>query len=92
MDFLTREVFDTLIVVVIIIGLALAAVRLYADLSRPLPPEPDWSADDDTQPHELPLDSPEADDKSDDDDAHETTNNNDKQSQDDFADEQPDEE
>ena len=41
MDFLrslTPEFFDTLIVVVILIGVALAAVRLYADFTRPLPP------------------------------------------------------
>jgi hypothetical protein len=52
---LTREFFDTLIVVVILIGLALAVVRLYADFTRPLPnapdDEPDWARDDDTQPH-----------------------------------------
>jgi len=42
--FLTRQVFDTLIIIVIMVGLALAAVRLYADLSRPLPPEEDWRA------------------------------------------------
>ena len=42
--FLTREVFDTLIIIVILLGLALAAVRLYADLSRPVPPEDDWRA------------------------------------------------
>ncbi len=35
---LTPEFFDTLVLVVIVIGLALAAVRLYRDLSRPLPP------------------------------------------------------
>ena len=34
---LTPEFFDTLIVVVIILGLALAAVRLYRDFTRPLP-------------------------------------------------------
>lgn len=39
MQSLTPEFFDTLIVAVIVIGLALAAVRLYADLTRPLPPE-----------------------------------------------------
>jgi cytochrome c oxidase assembly protein Cox11 len=33
------RVFDTLIIVVILIGLALAAVRLYRDFTRPLPPE-----------------------------------------------------
>jgi hypothetical protein len=38
---LTPQFFDTLIVVVILIGLALAAVRLYRDLSRPLPPDED---------------------------------------------------
>lgn len=46
MDFLTPEFFDLLIIVVIIIGLALAGVRLYADLTRPRPTRPD----DDTQP------------------------------------------
>lgn len=46
MQFMTRDVFDLLIVIVILLGLALAAVRLYDDLTRPLPPEPD----DDTQP------------------------------------------
>lgn len=47
---LTREFFDTLIFVVIIVGLLLAARRLRADLARPLPPdEPAW-AQDDTQP------------------------------------------
>jgi hypothetical protein len=37
--FLTREVFDALIIGVILIGVALAAVRLYRDFTRPLPPE-----------------------------------------------------
>lgn len=37
---LTPEFFDTLIVVVIIIGIAFAVVRLYRDFTRPLPPEP----------------------------------------------------
>jgi hypothetical protein len=35
---LTREFFDLLIIVVIVIGAALAAVRLYRDLTRRLPP------------------------------------------------------
>lgn len=50
---LTREFFDALIFVVIIVGLILAALRLRADLTRPLPPdeEPEW-AKDDTQPTE----------------------------------------
>jgi cytochrome c oxidase assembly protein Cox11 len=55
LDFLTREVFDTLIVIVILIGLALAAVRLYTDFTRPLPEhrrQPQWS-EDDTQPHPI---------------------------------------
>jgi hypothetical protein len=34
---LTPEFFDTLIIIVIIIGLAAAAVRLYSDFTRPLP-------------------------------------------------------
>jgi cytochrome c oxidase assembly protein Cox11 len=51
MDFMTREVFDTLIIVVIVIGMALAAVRLYRDFTRPLPPDGDWD-DDDTRPNQ----------------------------------------
>ncbi len=35
----TPQFFDTLVIVVIIIGLALAVVRLYADFSRTLPAE-----------------------------------------------------
>lgn len=49
MSWLTREFFDTLIIVVILIGLALAIVRLYADFTRPLKRKP--PPDDDTQPH-----------------------------------------
>jgi hypothetical protein len=49
MQFLTREFFDTLIIIVIIIGLAWAAVRLYSDLTRPLPPTND---EDDMQANE----------------------------------------
>jgi len=37
MQLFTREFFDALVIVVIIIGLAWAVVRLYADLTRPLP-------------------------------------------------------
>ncbi len=33
-DFMTREVWDALIVGVMLISLALAAVRIYADFSR----------------------------------------------------------
>ena len=52
MQFLTPQVFDVLVVVVIILGGALAAVRLYDDLTRPLPPsEPPVNPDEDTQPH-----------------------------------------
>jgi hypothetical protein len=37
---LTPDVFDALVIAVIIIGMALVAVRLYADFTRPLPPPP----------------------------------------------------
>jgi hypothetical protein len=37
--FMTREMFDALIIGVIVIGLVLAAIRLRQDLTRPLPPE-----------------------------------------------------
>ncbi len=37
-SFLTREFFDTLIIVIVVIGTALAAVRIYRDFTRPLPP------------------------------------------------------
>ena len=37
--FMTREMFDALIIGVIAIGLVLAAIRLRQDLTRPLPPE-----------------------------------------------------
>ena len=49
MQFMTRGIFDTTIIVVIIIGLVLAARRLYADFTRPLPPTPS-SPDDETHP------------------------------------------
>jgi hypothetical protein len=39
MESLTPQFFDTLIIVIIVIGLALAGVRLYRDFTRPLPPE-----------------------------------------------------
>lgn len=38
MSELTPEFFDALIVAVILVGLALAAFRLYRDFTRPLPP------------------------------------------------------
>jgi hypothetical protein len=46
MSSLTPEFFDTLIVVVIILGLALAVVRLYADFTRRLSPD-----EEDTKEH-----------------------------------------
>ncbi|NDJ60214.1 MAG: hypothetical protein GYB67_03765 [Chloroflexi bacterium] len=39
LDFLTPEVFDVLIIAVIVIGLAFAVWRLYTDFTRPLGPE-----------------------------------------------------
>ena len=52
MQFMTREVFDLLIIGVIIIGLIAAALRIRADWTRPLPEDADpaW-AKDDTDPH-----------------------------------------
>lgn len=47
LPFLTRNIFDALIIIVIIVGLILAARRFYSDMSRPLP-------DDDTDPHPPP--------------------------------------
>lgn len=39
MSALTPQFFDLLIIVIILIGLALAVVRFYRDMTRPLPPE-----------------------------------------------------
>jgi len=36
MEFMTREIWDALIIGVIIIGLVLAFLRLHADLTRPM--------------------------------------------------------
>ena len=58
MDFLTPEFFDTLIWITIILGLALAAVRLYDDLTRPLSPEEPPHDPDDTPPH--PIQAPDS--------------------------------
>ena len=44
LPFMTRDIFDILIIAFIIVGLILAAFRFRADLTRPLP-------DDDTDPH-----------------------------------------
>jgi len=38
MNTLTPQFFDALVIAVIVIGAALAAVRLYRDFTRPLPP------------------------------------------------------
>lgn len=54
MDFLTPEIFDALVFAVIIVGVALAALRLYRDFTRPLPDADDDFAefeDDDTREH-----------------------------------------
>lgn len=48
MQFMTREMFDTLIIIVILVGLVLAARRLYTDFTRPLPTAA--KPDDDTHP------------------------------------------
>jgi hypothetical protein len=44
LPFMTRNIFDVIIIIVIIVGLILAALRLRADLTREMP-------DDDTDPH-----------------------------------------
>jgi hypothetical protein len=51
MDFMTREVFDTLVIVVIIIGGALALLLIYEDFTLPLPSDDDQWRVDDTQPN-----------------------------------------
>ena len=50
MPFMTRSVFDTLIIITILIGLVLAARRLYSDFTRPLPSKPPSQDDIDTKP------------------------------------------
>ena len=45
-DFMTRQVFDTLIFVVFGSGLVVVIIRLYQDFTRPLPKD-----DSDTSPH-----------------------------------------
>ena len=49
-DFMTREVFDSLIILVIIVGVIVAAIRLRKDFTRPINERPQW-ADEDTQEH-----------------------------------------
>lgn len=39
MSGLTPQFFDTFIIVIMLVGLALAAVRFYREMTRPLPPE-----------------------------------------------------
>jgi len=41
LDFMTPEVWNGLVLAVVIIGLALAALRLYRDLARPAPSKRD---------------------------------------------------
>ena len=51
LSFMTREVFDGLILLIILIGLIAAALRLRADFTRPLPGDPPAFLDaEDTQP------------------------------------------
>jgi len=40
LPFMTRQVFDVLILIVIAVGMIAAFFRLRTDLTRPLPPEP----------------------------------------------------
>ena len=54
LSFMTREVFDGLIVLVILIGLIAAALRLRADFTRRLPGDPPVFRDEDTQPIRKP--------------------------------------
>jgi hypothetical protein len=44
LPFMTRNIFDVLIIIIIIVGLVLAARRFRADLTRPMP-------DDETDPN-----------------------------------------
>lgn len=52
MFFFTPEAFDMLIIIVVLIGGALAVVRLYRDFTRPLPANGDeaWMLEE-TDPH-----------------------------------------
>ncbi|MCB9450893.1 MAG: hypothetical protein H6672_05605 [Anaerolineaceae bacterium] len=55
---MTPDIFNGIIVAVIIIGLALVVVRLYADFTRPLPhDEPDYQ-EGDTRPNQPFDDQP----------------------------------
>lgn len=56
MTTLTPQFFDTFIVVVILIGLALAAVRLYRDFTCPLPRRDDAMI---MSPNPVPANLPE---------------------------------
>lgn len=62
-SFLTQEIFDTLIIAVMIIGGIWAAVRLYRDFTRPLTPDDlDWLNHDydDDDPFDWEADPAEA--------------------------------
>lgn len=37
-DFMTPQLWDGLVIAVVVIGLAFAILRLYSDLTRPIPP------------------------------------------------------
>lgn len=50
LDFLSPELFDMLIIIVIIVGVILAGFRLYSDFTRPLPPSHNPESPQDTRP------------------------------------------
>lgn len=52
MSFFTPEVFDAIVIGIIIVGLVAAFFRLRADLSRPAPEDWRFDLDEDTQPNE----------------------------------------
>ncbi len=58
LDFMTPEVWDGLVLGVVVIGLAFAVLRLYRDLSRPAPRPP--SAPTEKQPENKTDDHPQA--------------------------------
>jgi hypothetical protein len=52
MSFLTPEIFDAVVVGIIIVGLVAAFFRLRADLTRPMPDDWRFDPDEDTKPNE----------------------------------------
>lgn len=50
LDALSPELFDLLIIIVIVVGVILAGVRLYDDFTRPLPPSSRPNASQETRP------------------------------------------